>query len=765
MAFSENATTSPPSPYLQVVPARSCPPKLGDSCTSSGSLESPLDANQLEQLLEAIPQAAAGSSEPKGQAVAPPNTPESSSSNRTGPTVPLPRDPGAYANQPAEIMPVPVPAAAISQPPADGQARNPSNSPRLHSSQPVTMNQLKELLLAVLDEKLESFTGTVNGPAGPDTGGEHGKHIRWIRASKLEYKIVNEVWDPRAYRYTIVDRVPAPDVSELDEWIFVVRNRVDRRSHETTTFIDIKSPVLQDILRVILKNIGMAGLEADKPAVEQGLLYHFLSEMRDYATFDEGHKHDGVCHLNLLVQYLESVYQPTAERLSSLIAHRKITYDLLWALFKPGTLVYLECPSTGLPRCIRFTYGVETKTYRKQDCFEIHGQYFDDDGVLFGECEEVIQIEVFRGARRIESLPAYPLKLHADQNVWSRLVSNGRKFIALRGSHHRQYRGQMFVPVKEDLLKIVLESTSFDRIRGNGIDPHKMKEEDLVRCSPTVLGFCLNKKFWGEFAVDTVEEIKFSTSLFDMLEIPEDKKRVVKFLAESRVTEAKRTNEDDIIAGKGQGVIMLLHGPPGVGKTLTAEAIAEDLQCPLYSISSGQLSSDAETLESQLGDIFDAAAAWKAILLLDEADVYLQRRNGLQLERNRLVATFLRTLEYYGGIFFLTTNLIEEFDEAVLDRVHLKLRYGNLNWPARRKIFDHFLKGAKADIEETDLRTFAEISLDGRQIKNIVKVARNVSSGEGVQLSAAHVRMALRANGYSIPAQRSLEFDHSLYED
>jgi hypothetical protein len=55
------------------------------------------------------------------------------------------------------------------------------------------------------------------------------------------------------------------------------------------------------------------------------------------------------------------------------------------------------------------------------------------------------------------------------------------------------------------------------------------------------------------------------------------------------------------------------------------------------------------------------------VLLLDEADVYLQRQDGLQLEHNRLVATFLRMLEYYPSIFFLTTNMLQDFDAAILN--------------------------------------------------------------------------------------------------
>ncbi|KAB8227883.1 ATP-binding protein [Aspergillus alliaceus] len=285
-----------------------------------------------------------------------------------------------------------------------------------------------------------------------------------------------------------------------------------------------------------------------------------------------------------------------------------------------------------------------------------------------------------------------------------------------------------------DIFSNTVERVSVDRIKSNGMDPRSMKERDLVRCSPSVLGYSLNEKIWGEFAVESIQQIRFSPSPFDMLSIPDAKRKVIKSLTESRTNTANDDNEnaDDIVAGKGQGVIILLHGPPGVGKTLTAETIAEQLRRPLYSISTGQLSTDAGELEFQLSRIFDVATAWKAVLLLDEADVYLQRRNNLQLEQNRIVATFLRKLEYYNGIFFLTTNLLNDFDDAILDRIQLKLLYDDLDASARRNILVHFLKEANADIEGKDLSMFSEIKLNGRQIKNIVKVARNVALSDGV---------------------------------
>jgi SpoVK/Ycf46/Vps4 family AAA+-type ATPase len=88
-------------------------------------------------------------------------------------------------------------------------------------------------------------------------------------------------------------------------------------------------------------------------------------------------------------------------------------------------------------------------------------------------------------------------------------------------------------------------------------------------------------------------------------------------------------------------------------------------------IFAGELSLDPGELEAQLSRIFQTASHWKAILLLDEADMFLRTRSTPHLERNRLVAVFHWKLEYYQGVFFFTTNLVNDFDPAILDRIHL----------------------------------------------------------------------------------------------
>ena len=126
-------------------------------------------------------------------------------------------------------------------------------------------------------------------------------------------------------------------------------------------------------------------------------------------------------------------------------------------------------------------------------------------------------------------------------------------------------------------------------------------------------------------------------------------------------------------------------------------------------------------MEAQLTQIFRIASHWGAILLLDEADVFLERRSSQELVRNGLVSVFLRKLEYCKGIMFLTTNRVAQFDEAILSRIHLMLRYDDLNQAARTTIWKHFLNRActskgQAEIKPDELSRLVTGKFNGRQV-------------------------------------------------
>ncbi|EPQ59805.1 P-loop containing nucleoside triphosphate hydrolase protein, partial [Gloeophyllum trabeum ATCC 11539] len=184
----------------------------------------------------------------------------------------------------------------------------------------------------------------------------------------------------------------------------------------------------------------------------------------------------------------------------------------------------------------------------------------------------------------------------------------------------------------------------------------------------------------------------------------------------------------DFVPGKGQGLIFNLHGPPGVGKTLTAEATSEVTGSPLYIMGVGDLGAELEALEKNLRKVFALAYRWKAVVLIDEADVFLEKRGLHGIERNAMVAVLLRQIEYYPGILFLTTNRIKVFDEAMMSRIHLSFYYPQLDVDARARLWKAFLSRTNLRIlEEQSLVWLSKLPLNGREIKNIVKLSSAVA--------------------------------------
>lgn len=256
---------------------------------------------------------------------------------------------------------------------------------------------------------------------------------------------------------------------------------------------------------------------------------------------------------------------------------------------------------------------------------------------------------------------------------------------------------------------------------------HVFTEEELLIASPVVLGFAFSEKYWLEFSLSGIEEIRWNAEAFDSLVLPDRVKQNLKGLVSSHRFNAAKTI-DDVIQGKGKGLNVVLHGPPGVGKTLTGESIAEYLKCPLYAVSAGELGTNSRSLEQDLNRIMDITHSWGAILLLDEADVFLEARQPHDIHRNSLVSVFLRLTEYYQGILFLTTNRVETFDEAFQSRIHMGIRYENLQPKARKKIWQHHVGKVEAmtEKEKGDVKHFTEQDFDelskrnmnGRQVSN-----------------------------------------------
>lgn len=144
---------------------------------------------------------------------------------------------------------------------------------------------------------------------------------------------------------------------------------------------------------------------------------------------------------------------------------------------------------------------------------------------------------------------------------------------------------------------------------------------------------------------------------------------------------------------------LCFYGPPGTGKTVLAEHIAAQLDMPLMIRRASDLMSKyvGET-EQQIAAMFARAEEERALLLLDEADSFMQSRQGAV--RNYEVSEvneMLQGMERFDGIFVCTTNLFDRIDEAALRRFAFKIRFKPLVRAQREQMFIAEALGGKAE--------------------------------------------------------------------
>jgi AAA+ superfamily predicted ATPase len=201
--------------------------------------------------------------------------------------------------------------------------------------------------------------------------------------------------------------------------------------------------------------------------------------------------------------------------------------------------------------------------------------------------------------------------------------------------------------------------------------------------------------------------------------------------------------------------ILLLHGGPGTGKTLTAESVAEIAEKPLYRVTCGDIGTEPDEVEKYLESVLNLGKIWGCVVLLDEADVFLEQRSLEDLLRNALVSVFLRVLEYYDGIIILTSNRVGTFDEAFKSRIQLALHYATLGPFQRRQIWENFIVRLESLGEEMidfddlkdHLEQLAKEKMNGRQIRNAITTARQYAQWKNTVLTYEKLKDVIEISG------------------
>jgi hypothetical protein len=150
----------------------------------------------------------------------------------------------------------------------------------------------------------------------------------------------------------------------------------------------------------------------------------------------------------------------------------------------------------------------------------------------------------------------------------------------------------------------------------------------------------------------------------------------------------------------------------------------------LLSLTCTDIGTNPLQIESKLTYWFKIAKHWGAVLLIDEADIYMELRITSHLERNNLVAGFLRAMEYYQGILFLTTNRVGTFDDAFISRIHVSVHYPEFDEESRVEVWESFIKklerenGEKMVVTDelkkyiTKSKELRAVKWNGREIRN-----------------------------------------------
>lgn len=284
---------------------------------------------------------------------------------------------------------------------------------------------------------------------------------------------------------------------------------------------------------------------------------------------------------------------------------------------------------------------------------------------------------------------------------------------------------------------------------GNQV-PIKVMEPDPLLCPPYAYGYSLSRKDWCRFFVDLMDDVKWKQGVWDSLILAPEQKLVLQALVTSHEFPDNARDEPE---QKGKGLVVLLHGTPGSGKTLTAETAAEGAQKALISASLGDLNRHDRPwlFELRLKQILTYATMWKAVVLLDEADVFLEARQESigDSSRNALVAVFLRELEYFSGIVFLTTNRVETFDLAMKSRIHLALEYSPPDIEIRRQVWMKLLSEVPSEtmgIDDIDdmVENILMEKLNGREISNTLNTARTIARFKKQKLQLEHIESVLQ---------------------
>lgn len=577
-------------------------------------------------------------------------------------------------------------------------------------------------------------------------------------------------------------------------------------SGEKKRIIITSSALVQVVRRII--PISLFESVPDGVSIEEPYapLFHFLLDMRSDMI---GHaaKPEEVDDIEALEYFLYEC-QPQYKSLRDALTtgHQAlVSFETIWALFKTGDEIVI-IDKFEEKRLFKFTHieeDIGNIGLQRHLCIalSICGWciVWDREQKSFAQRSCAFKIERFSGHREVKSLPVYPLRCE-DENTrkatvlqlqkrgrdWVNLISNTPSCFEYYGrtlevKEHTRGNSEAFTQLEGRIILDQMNQSPLEEMfdmevkHRRGIIDEKLHDPWILSasktlsnpahfllCPPTIGCFHGNSGKRYNVSITKLKPVSWSESAMDHLILDDTKKTLLKCLINHNNDERLKTG--DIIQNKGRGLTIVLYGPSGVGKTLTAECLAEYARKPLIPLSVGNLVAEEDSIEERLIEAFTDASRLDAILLLDEADVVLEARSFEDVRRNGIVSVFLRQLEYYSGILFLTTNRINSMDPAFQSRIQVAIPYEDLVPLQRERIWKSLLSSALVDLTENDraiiekeLPALSKHPLNGRQIRNTLKLAAFLALDDVVSDNRVQLKHIKKALGEALQFQQFFE--------
>lgn len=506
------------------------------------------------------------------------------------------------------------------------------------------------------------------------------------------------------------------------------------------TFLTDKYPDLSNELLNITNNENFYNTNVQMSYLE---LYGFISLIEEKIK-------SGVNVLIPLVNKLKLCCSQKNEQFDAMTVDGKITFEHLDKLFKKDTKIITLKDGYQIGSIVISTRIYNSHMFKKY--FIIKGNFIYSNGTSFKQYPREFYISEFAGLKNISELPVRPI---SDEEL-KKLTERGRKFQKYAIGHHfMNLKGNLTIGTglfSYDIChngRIIIDHTKGNTVGedyyddwSNSYVPKDTQteiNEDMLFTADCMFSiFSLNEKKWGVAYVEHISDITFNDDILNNLVLDDEHKEVLTALALHSDSGFK-----DIIQDKSGGTIVLLYGTPGTGKTLTAQAVAEILHKPLYSITVGELGTYASTLEENLSRILSLTKYWNAVVLIDEIDIFLEERTKGEIERNAMVGIFLRLLETYHGIMFLTTNRKATIDSAFNSRISVKIEYIDLDVASRCNIWNILLKYVKVSLSDDEINQLAKYDINGREIKNAIRLAQSLAKHKKCDVSIELLEKAI----------------------